>query len=114
VARVVLIKGAPGSGKSTVAHRLAQARPLDLALDVDVIEHSFGRWDADMAAAGHHARRPALAVVDAQLGAGPDVYLGQFLGRTERIGQPGRHCRVRAPHRRRHPLKTTTSRWVRG
>jgi predicted kinase len=82
-----LVNGAPGSGKSTVAHRLAQGRPLDLALDIDVIKHSLGQWDADMTAAGYQARRLALALVDAQLGTGHDVYLGQFLAKTEFVGQ---------------------------
>ncbi|HZC71792.1 MAG TPA: AAA family ATPase [Jatrophihabitans sp.] len=87
MARLVLINGAPGSGKSTIAHRLAQDGPLDLALDVDVIKHSLGQWDADMTAAGYHARRLTLAVVDAQLASGHDVFIGQFLARTEFIEQ---------------------------
>ena len=42
--RLVLINGAPGSGKSTLADGLAQNQPMTLALDVDVIKHSLGRW----------------------------------------------------------------------
>jgi predicted kinase len=87
VAHLVLINGAPGSGKSTVAHRLAQDRPLDLALDVDIIKHSLGQWDTDMTAAGYQARRLALAIVGAQLDSVHDVYIGQFLARTEFIEQ---------------------------
>lgn len=85
--RLTLINGAPGSGKSTIAHRLAQGRPLDLALDLDMIKHSLGQWDADMTAAGYHARRLALAVVAMQLDSGHDVYVGQFLAKTEFIEQ---------------------------
>jgi predicted kinase len=87
VARVILINGAPGTGKSTIAHQLAQDRPLDLALDLDVLKHSLGQWDADMTAAGYHARRLGLAVVGTQIDSGHDVYVGQFLAKTEFIDQ---------------------------
>ncbi len=85
--RLILINGAPGTGKSTIAHRLAQDRPLDLALDLDVLKHSLGQWDADMTAAGYHARLLALAVIARQLDSGHDVYVGQFLAKTEFIDQ---------------------------
>jgi adenylate kinase family enzyme len=45
VARVILINGAPGAGKSTIAHLLAERRRLTLALDVDNIKHALGQWD---------------------------------------------------------------------
>jgi adenylate kinase family enzyme len=67
VARVILINGAPGTGKSTIAHQLAQATPHDLALDLDLLKHSLGQWDADMTAAGYQARRLALGVVGTQI-----------------------------------------------
>ena len=58
--RLVLINGAPGSGKSTLADGLAQDQPMTLALDVDVIKHSLGRWSDDLLASGLHARRLSL------------------------------------------------------
>ncbi len=85
MARLVLVNGAPGSGKSTVADRLAQDRPLTLALDVDVIKHALGHWDADLLASGLHARRLALALAREQLVAGHDVVVGQYLARTDFI-----------------------------
>ena len=87
MARVILIKGAPGTGKSTSAHQLAQDRPLALALDLDMLKHCLGQWDADVTAAGYQARRLALAVVAAQIDSGHDVYVGQFLAKTEFIDQ---------------------------
>ena len=36
--RLVLINGAPGSGKSMIAHALAQDRSMTLALDIDRIK----------------------------------------------------------------------------
>lgn len=80
--RLVLINGAPGSGKSTLAHGLAQDQPLTLALEVDGIKHSLGRWDDDLLASGLHARRLASALAREQLSAGYDVVVGQYLART--------------------------------
>ncbi len=80
--RLVLINGPPGSGKSTLADGLAQDQPMTLALDVDVIKHSLGRWADDIHASGLHARRLSLALAREQLGAGYDVVLGQYLVRT--------------------------------
>jgi predicted kinase len=82
---LVLINGAPGSGKSTLAQALAQDQPLTLALDVDGIKHSLGRWNEDLLASGLHARRLALALAREQLSAGYDVVIGQYLARTDFI-----------------------------
>jgi predicted kinase len=87
VARVVLINGAPGSGKSTVARLLADSFPMALALDVDVIKHSIGRWDSDARYAGLQARRLALAMAGVHLRSGHDVFIGQYLARVEFIEQ---------------------------
>lgn len=78
----MLINGAPGSGKSTVAEALAQDVPMMLALDVDRIKHSLGGWDDDATASGLHARRLALALAREQLSAGYDVVVSQYLART--------------------------------
>lgn len=56
VTRLVLINGAPGSGKSTIAAALAHDVPMTLALDVDALKHSLGRWDQDTHVSGMHAR----------------------------------------------------------
>jgi predicted kinase len=80
--RLVLINGAPGSGKSTLADALAQELPMTLALDVDRIKHSLGRWNEDLRASGLHARRLSLALTREHLSAGYDVVLGQYLART--------------------------------
>jgi predicted kinase len=82
VTRLVLINGAPGSGKSTLAHGLAQDQPMTLALDVDGIKHSLGRWTEDPLASGLHARRLTLALAREQLSAGYDVVVGQYVART--------------------------------
>jgi predicted kinase len=80
--RLVLINGAPGSGKSTLAAALAQDLTMTLALDVDGIKHSLGRWDENPHASGLHARRLSLALAREHLTVGYDVVLGQYLART--------------------------------
>jgi GNAT superfamily N-acetyltransferase/predicted kinase len=82
VPRLVLVNGAPGSGKSTIADALAQDEALTLALDVDGLKHSLGRWEDDPTASGVRARRLALAVAADHLQAGFDVVVGQYLART--------------------------------
>lgn len=80
--RLILINGAHGSGKSTLAEGLAQDQPMMLALDVDIIKHSLGRWRDDLLVSGLHARRLSLALAREQLSAGWDVVIGQYVVRT--------------------------------
>jgi len=82
---LVLINGAPGSGKSTLAHLLAHERPMALPIDIDVLKHSLGRWDAQPSVSGQHARTLCLALAATHLGAGYDVVVGQYLARTQFI-----------------------------
>jgi hypothetical protein len=67
MARLVLINGAPGSGESTLADAVAPEVPMTLALDVDGIRHSLGRWGEDPVSSGLHARRLGLTLVRALL-----------------------------------------------
>ena len=80
--RLVLINGAPGSGKSTIASALAQDSRMTLALDIDAVKHSLGRWEEDPSASGLHARRLSLALASEQLLAGFDLVIGQYLAKT--------------------------------
>ena len=81
VPSLVLINGAPGAGKSTLARLLAQDRRMALPIDVDVLKHSLTGWDADPTGSGLHARRLCLALAEVQLTAGFDVVVGQYLAR---------------------------------
>ena len=80
---MVLINGAPASGKSTLARLLAQDRALTLVLDIDSIRGSLGLWEQDPIAAGVAARRLALSMASTHLAAGADVIVPQFLGRAD-------------------------------
>lgn len=79
--RLVLINGAPSSGKSTMARRYAQDRPLTLALDVDTVRAMLGGWLDQMNESGLAARHLALAMARAHLLQGHDVVVPQYLGR---------------------------------
>ena len=82
---LLLINGAPGAGKSTLARRWADTRPLSLVLDVDRIRAMLGAWQDDVLAAGQRARRLAVATAWAQLESGGDVVVPQLLARPELV-----------------------------
>jgi predicted kinase len=84
--QLVFINGAPGSGKSTMARRLVDSRPLSLLLDVDTLRGHLGQWRQNPGSAGLTARRLALAMTRTHLAAGHDVVVPQFIERRGFIG----------------------------
>lgn len=87
MATLILLNGPPAAGKSTLARRWVADRPLALNLDLDQLWPMLGRWQDDPRATGLAARRLALAMAGAQLAAGRDVIVPQFLGRPEFVDQ---------------------------
>ncbi len=81
--RLVLLNGPPGIGKTTLALRYVQDRPLSLALDIDTVRRALGRWETDPARAGRLARDLALAMTRTHLAGGHDVVVPQYVARTE-------------------------------
>jgi predicted kinase len=86
---LVLINGAPASGKSTLARAWAQRHGADLplALDIDVVRSMFGGWQQAPGDAGLAARAVAVAGIRAHLSSGRDVVVPQYLFRTPFIDE---------------------------
>jgi len=84
---LVLINGAPGTGKSTIASRLAESDPQGLALDLDVIKHALPDWEANPTEAGLQARAIWLDRARSLLARKINVYVGQYLARPEFVAQ---------------------------
>jgi len=87
VATLILLNGPPGSGKSTLARMYAEAHPLTLNLDIDLVRDMIGQWRSDPHSAGLLARAAVLAAARAHLAAGHDVVIPQFLGRLAFVEQ---------------------------
>lgn len=83
--RLILLNGAPGSGKSTLARRFADDHPLTLVLDIDRVRAMLGKWLDRPNESGVLARQLAVVMARAQLYAGHDVLVPQYLGRLEFI-----------------------------
>ena len=80
MARLIVLNGPPGCGKSTIARRYAEDHPPALALDVDRVRDLIA---GDLGEAGRLARDIAIAAARVHLTAGHDVVVPQFLGRPE-------------------------------
>lgn len=81
--RLILLNGAPGLGKSTLARLWADRHPMTLCCDVDVLRSLVGGWQGDRAQAGRLARAFAVAGMRAHLDGGSSVIVPQYLGRIE-------------------------------
>lgn len=87
MARLILLNGPPGVGKSTLANRYVGGHPLALCLDIDVVRQLIGRWEEHESESGLLARRMAVEMARVHLEGGHDVVVPQFLGRTDFIEQ---------------------------
>jgi predicted kinase len=85
MARLLLLNGPPGIGKSTLARRWGADHPGTLVSDVDVLRTLVGGWEDDFAAAGGLIRPAALALIGAYLDGGHDVVLPQLLTRLPEL-----------------------------
>jgi predicted kinase len=83
MARLLLLNGPPGIGKSTLARRYVADRPLAFCLDVDVVRRLLGQWETYPQESGLAARALALAMARVHLEAGDDLVVPQYLGRAE-------------------------------
>jgi predicted kinase len=86
IARLILLNGPPGIGKSTVARRWVADQTTAVVVEIDALRTSIEGWQDD----DHsklEARRMAIDVADAHLRGGYDVIVPQYLGRTEFIDE---------------------------
>ncbi|HKC27161.1 MAG TPA: AAA family ATPase [Jatrophihabitans sp.] len=90
MARLIVLNGPPGIGKSTIARRYVDDHPFALDVDIDSIRRLLGRWRDDAARAGLLARAMTLTLAREHLRGGYDVVLPQYLGRTEFLEQAER------------------------
>jgi predicted kinase len=69
---LLLINGAPGVGKSTLARRYADDHPLTLVVEIDAIRTQLGGWQT-RDESRLIARELAIALIRAHLAAGHDI-----------------------------------------
>jgi predicted kinase len=79
---LLVINGAPGVGKSTLARLFADEHALALVIDIDAIRTSLGKW-AEFEESKLVARDLAIAMIHVHLLAGHDVIVPQYFGRPE-------------------------------
>jgi len=82
VARLILLNGPPGIGKSTLAQRFVDEHPLALHLDLDAVRAMLGGWMDHQPESGAAARALGLTMARQHLTAGHDVVVPQLLARV--------------------------------
>jgi predicted kinase len=84
IARLILLNGPPGIGKSTCARQWVADRPSAVVVEIDELRTSIDGWRVDDSSK-LLARQMAIEAADRLLGSGLDVVIPQYLGRPEFI-----------------------------
>lgn len=80
VAKLIVVNGPPGIGKSTIAERYATTHFLTLWLDTDQIRGLIGGWEQARERAGRAARSLVVRMAHEHLSSGMDVIVSQLYG----------------------------------
>jgi predicted kinase len=80
ISRLILINGAPASGKSTLARRYVDGDQGTALVEVDTLQMTLPNWEHDEATR-LTARDLAGAAIVEHLSAGHDVVIAQYFGR---------------------------------
>ena len=83
---LLVINGAPGIGKSTLARRYVDEVPLALLVEIDQIRMQLGGW-VDREESRIVARGLAFELMRAHLRNDRDVVVAQFFGRPEFLAE---------------------------
>ncbi|HEY9252563.1 ATP-binding protein [Nocardioides sp. NBC_00850] len=85
MARLILINGMPGVGKSTLARRFAADHPGTLVCDIDLLRTFISGWRDDFIGAGARIRPAALGLIRGYLSESGDVVLPQLFARVSEL-----------------------------
>ena len=80
---LIVLNGAPGVGKSTLAEKYADMHPLTLKLDVDVIRRFISDYREQFQASGKLSKTLALEMARTHLQCGYDVIIAQCYRKPE-------------------------------
>lgn len=87
MARLIVLNGPPGIGKSTLARRFVEDHPLALALEQDVVRGMLGGWRTRETESGALARQLCLSMARTHLLGGRDVIVPQFVALPSYLDQ---------------------------
>jgi len=85
MARLVLLNGPPGIGKSTLSALYADRNPGTLNLDVDTLHHLVGGWQDEQTDTWPVVWSLVRAMAATHLDGGRDVVLPQFIAKVNEI-----------------------------
>lgn len=83
--KLIILNGAPGVGKSTLAQKYADMHPLTLKLDVDVIRRFISDYREQFHESGRLSKTLALEMARTHLKSGHDVIIAQCYRRLENL-----------------------------